>query len=173
MKKLFMSAVVLFAISQSFAQKTEPAAATSTNSWLKAGFSVGVPVGRIADYSSVTAGLELSGQIMQTQNFGLGLATGYTHFFGKDKNADFGVIPVGLMLRYYPAAKGFFVGSDLGYSFLTNVDKEAGGFYVKPQLGYHDYNWNIFGFYNQVFRKTGYTDVQNVGLAATYNLRFK
>ncbi|MEI9955328.1 MAG: hypothetical protein WDM90_03245 [Ferruginibacter sp.] len=45
--------------------------------------------------------------------------------------------------------------------------------YVKPQLGYHNYAWNLFAFYNQVFRNSGYIDIQTVGVAATYNIRFK
>jgi len=171
MKRLFISAVALFTVAQVSAQKPEEV--SNKNSWLKAGISASVPVGKLSDYSSFAAGVEVSGQFMRTKNFGIGITSGYTHFFAKDNAEDFGTIPLGLMLRYYPMSKGFFVGTDVGYTFLTNTSGSTGGFYVKPQLGYHNYNWNFYGFYNQVFQKTGYIDVQNVGAAATYNIRFK
>jgi hypothetical protein len=40
-------------------------------------------------------------------------------------------------------------------------------------LGYHNYDWNVFAFYNQVFRADPSIDVQSIGLAVTHNLRFK
>ena len=66
-----------------------------------------------------------------------------------------------------------FVGTDVGYSFLTKTAGTSGGAYVKPQLGYHNYDWNFYGFYNQVFVGGGGVDLQNVGIAAVYNIRFK
>lgn len=168
MKRLIIGAVALFTISQALAQET----VTAKNSWLKAGLSASVPVGDLSKFTSFAAGLELSGQFMATKNLGLGVASGYTHYFAKNNASDFGTIPLGLLVRYYPQASGFFAGTDVGYSFLTNTSGESGGFYVKPQLGYHNYSWNIYGFYNQVFLKSNSIDLQNVGIAATYNIRF-
>ena len=165
-----MCTIGFIAISYSFAQNTE--AVTSKNSWLKAGISASAPVGNTSNFSSFALGVDLSGQFMASKNVGLGIASGYTNFFGKNGGNDFGIVPLGALLRYYPASEGFFAGTDLGYSFLTNSGSD-GGFYVKPQLGYHNYDWNIFGFYNQVFISTPGSDVQNVGVAATYNIRFK
>jgi len=174
MKKLMAFGLIATIVSSSFAQTTvETPEVTTKNSWLKAGVSTSVPVGDVSNYSSFSLGAELSGQLMATRNFGIGIASGYTHFFPKNEYKDFGVIPAGLLLRYYPQEKGFFAGTDLGYSFITNTTNSNGGFYIKPQLGYHNYNWNLFGFYNQVFRQTGYIDIQNIGIAATYNIRFK
>lgn len=164
------AALVLFAFTQSFAQSKDEV--TSKNSWLKVGLEAGVPVGKTSDFSSFAPGLILSGQWMATKNFGIGGSTGYTHFIGKDGAEDFGVIPLGLLLRYYPQSQGFFVGTDVGYSFLTK-GSETGGAYVKPQLGYHNYSWNFYGYYNQVFLSKGLNNVQNVGIAATYNLHFR
>ncbi len=171
MKRVFMSVIGLLMIVQLFAQNTEPI--SHTNSWLKAGLSVSAPVGNTANFSSLGLGLDLSGQVLATKNLGLGIATGYTNFFGKNGAADFGIVPIGALIRYYPASSGFFAGTDLGYSFLTNTSGSNGGFYIKPQLGYHNYDWNIFGFYNQVFVNSGFNDVQNIGVAASYNIRFK
>jgi hypothetical protein len=171
MKKLMTAALVLFASAQTFAQSTTTEEVTSKNSWLKAGLEASVPVGKTSDGSSFAAGLVLSGQWMATKNFGIGLTSGYTHFFAKNNGEDGGIVPAGLLLRYYPQSEGFFAGTDVGYSFLTNSAAD-GGFYVKPQVGYHNYSWNFYAFYNQVFLKKAFNDVQNVGIAATYNIRF-
>jgi hypothetical protein len=162
--------VVLFIASQSYAQNKDEVAPKTA--WLKAGLSASVPVGKIGDYSSFAAGVELSAQFMRTNHLGLGIASGYTHFFAKNDLPDFGTVPVGFMLRVYPRSKGFFAGADLGYTFITNDNFSSGGFYIKPQAGYHNYDWNVYGFYNQVFTKKDYADIQTVGIAATYNIRF-
>jgi hypothetical protein len=171
MNKLFIGLLCLFITSQLVAQTTDDI--TKKNSWLKAGISLGVPVGDISNFSSFAAGLEVSGQFMKTEHFGIGIASGYTQFFPKNNATGFGAIPLGLMLRYYPDYKGFFFGTDLGYTFLTNVNTASGGFYIKPQLGYHNYNWNVYAFYDEVFTGSGNIDIQSIGIAATYNIRFK
>lgn len=171
MKKVVLGALALLFLSQAFAQNKD--VVTPKNSWLKAGLAASVPVGDLADYASFAAGLEVSGQYMATPNFGIGVASGYTHYFTKDSYEDFGAIPLGLLLRYYPQSSGFFGGADVGYTFLTNINENNGGFYVKPQIGYHNYSWNLYAFYNQIFRKDAYIDLQNVGIAATYNIRFR
>jgi hypothetical protein len=84
----------------------------------------------------------------------------------------FGVIPVGFMGRYYPKSSGFFVGADVGYTFFTDFDANEGGFYVRPVAGYHNYNFKFFAFYNQVFQGDPSIDVQTIGIAVTYNLKF-
>ena len=170
MKRVFLAAAVLFITATAMAQ--ESTEITRKNSWLKAGLNAGVPVGDLSDYSSFVAGLELKGQLMETNHVGIGLTTGYNHFFAKNGAEDFGTVPLGAFIRFYPQAKGFFIGSDLGYSFVTKKDVD-GGVFVKPQIGYHNYDWNIFGFYNGVFRsdsKGG--NIQHVGVGATYNIRF-
>jgi len=169
MKKLVIAFAALFAMTQSFAQDKE---ITHNNSWLKAGVNVGIPVGNLSDYSNFAAGIDVSGQYLVNPNFGIGITSGYTHFFPKSGLESFGTVPVGALLRYYPRSKGFFAGTDLGYTFITKGDNK-GGFYVKPQLGYHNYDWNLFAFYNQVFDKSPYIDIQTVGISGTYNLRFK
>lgn len=142
----------------------------SANSWLKVGVIAGMPVSDASDYSSITAGVDLRGQYMVNPNFGIGLASGYNHYFGKDGAEDVSVIPVGAMVRYYPKSQGLFLGTDLGYSFVTN-DGVDGGFYVRPQVGYHNTDWNFYGYYDRIF--TNYNDVQSVGLGVSYNLKFK
>lgn len=173
MKKLILATAIVFTAFGAFAQET-PTEITSKNSWLKAGLSAGVPVGDLSDVSSFVLGLDLKGQLMSTPHLGIGLTTGYNHFFMKDDFESFGTVPVGGFIRVYPQAKGFFAGTDLGYSFLTNANDADGGFYVKPQIGYHNYSWNLFGYYNGIFRSDNSGgNIQHVGIGATYNIRFK
>jgi len=172
MKKSLLTAAIVLASVCAFAQDPETEI-TSKNSWLKAGISAGIPVGDADDYSSFVLGLDLKGQLMSTPHLGIGLTTGYNHFFAKDGIEDFGTVPVGAFIRVYPKSKGFFAGTDAGYSFVTGIDGADGGFYVKPQVGYHNYSWNVFGFYNGVFRsETSGGSIQHVGIGATYNIRF-
>jgi hypothetical protein len=167
---MFSAAAILFATVQVKAQSTE---VTPRNSWLKLGANVGVPVGNLSNYSSFTAGLELKGQFLETNYLGIGLTAGYNHYFGKNGYDGFGTIPLGAFLRIYPQSKGFFFGTDLGYSVVTGYDNAKGGFYLKPQLGYHNYDWNIFGYYNNIFRSDDNGgNIGSVGIGATYNIRF-
>jgi hypothetical protein len=143
------------------------------NAWLKIGLNLAAPIGDASKIASFAPGLDLRGQYMLTNHFGLGLATGYNHYLGKSPVSDFGAIPLALMLRYYPKSQGVFVGADAGYSFLTNIAGLNGGFTFKPQIGYHNYNWNFSGFYNHIFTKGAALDIQSIGLSASYNIRFK
>lgn len=167
MKKFILSILVL---STSFlmAQNSE---ITTKNSWIKLGATAGIPVGDIHDASNFTAGLEVRGQYLVKPYLGLGIATGYNHYFGKDEVDDFGTIPLAATVRVYPSRKGVFLGMDAGYSFVTNVDDIDGGLYINPQLGYHNYDWNIYAHFQKTFNDG--PSIQNVGIGATYNIRFK
>lgn len=168
-KLLFIIGVGLVGTSSIFAQQSREI--TADNSWLKAGVTVAVPVGDADDLSSISAGLDLRGQYLVTPNFAIGVATGYNHFFGKDNVSDFGVIPAAGFARYYFQPKGLFIGTDVGYGFLTNIDGNDGGLYVNPQIGYHNRNINLYAFYQNTFAENDF-DVQAVGVGLTYNIRF-
>jgi hypothetical protein len=154
-----------------FSQETE-VEFTTDNSWLKAGVTAGIPVGDASDASSFILVVDLRGQYLINPNFGIGVTSGYNHFFAKDQNEDFGLVPAALFLRYYFTPNGLFFGADFGYGFLTNVDNNEGGLYVNPQIGYHNNDWNIFAFYQNTFAEND-VDIQTVGIGATYNIRFK
>lgn len=132
---------------------------------LKVGLNGGVSTG---GNTAANLGVDLSYQNLVTPGFGLGIATGYNHYFGKDrmvggvdvKNNDFGVIPVAALFRFYPQQMGFYFGTDLGYGFIVGDDRVAenvavarpdGGFYIKPEIGYHNRDWNFFVQYNKTF----------------------
>ncbi|MBS1565329.1 MAG: hypothetical protein JST39_13130 [Bacteroidetes bacterium] len=165
---------MLFATAYLFTTNVHAQSTTVTprNSWFKLGVNLGVPVGKTSDYSNFTAGLELKGQVLETNNIGIGIGTGYNHFFAKDGLKDFGIIPLDAFIRVYPESKGFFLGTDAGYGFITGISGATGGFNIKPQLGYHNYSWNVFGYYDGVLRSS--TDggtISSVGIGATYNIR--
>ena len=167
MKKVILL-FTLFVVGTTFAQDVD---ISSTNSWLKLGLNAGMPVGDADDASSFSLGLDLKGQYLVTPNFGIGVATGYSHFFGKDGADDFGLVPLAGFARYYFQPHGLFFGADFGYGFLTNVDNNEGGLYVNPQIGYHNDDWNFYAYYQNTFAEND-IDIQVVGIGATYNIRF-
>lgn len=157
------------------------------NNMIKVGANVGLAVP--ADNVSAAVGVDVSYQNLITPGFGLGIATGYSHYFGKDNdglnNNDVGVIPAAALIRIYPKQTGFYFGTDIGYGFLVGdekvasnsaVDRPDGGFYIKPEIGYHNRDWNFFVQYQKVF--TGDKgdivgqdyNVGNIGVGFGYNI---
>lgn len=170
MKKLsIVCALLLAGIGSVKAQETKPTEITAKNSWLKLGVTAGIPVGSTSNTQNLALGIDARGQLMQTNHFGFGLASGYTHYFAKENQTATDVIPAGVMFRYYPKTEGIFIGTDAGYNFVTNSGKK-GGVYINPQIGYHNRDWNIYAYYNHTFNKL--MPLQNVGVGATYNIRF-
>lgn len=138
------------------------AQSSKMNNMLKLGINGGMalPTGN----ASATVGFDMSYQNLVVPGVGFGIATGYNHYFGKEnqgnKNQDFGVLPIAALFRLYPKQTGFYFGSDLGYGFITGngkvasnatIDRPDGGFYIKPELGYHNRDWNFAVQYQKVF----------------------
>lgn len=164
----------------------------SMRNMIKIGANVGLAVP--SENASAAVGLDVAYQHLVTPGFGLGVATGYTHFFGKDNtvngvkynNNDFGVVPVAGLLRIYPKDTGFYFGTDLGYGFIVGDEKVAsntgapnrpdGGFYIKPEIGYHNDDWNFALQYQKVFTgNEGEMSGQNynagaLGVGVSYNI---
>ena len=169
MKKVFLLLGLMSVVALQ-AQDIKDIKVTPKNSWFKAGLNLGVPVSETADYASFSAGVDVRAQYLFNPNFGIGIASGYNHFFGKDNVDDFGVVPLAGFARYYFQSEGLFVGADFGYGFLTNVDN-SGGLYLNPQIGYHNRKWNIYGFYQNTFAED--ITIRSVGVGVTYNIMFK
>jgi len=55
----------------------------SMNNMLKVGANVGIALP--AENASAALGFDVAYQNLVTPGFGLGIATGYTHYFGKEK----------------------------------------------------------------------------------------
>lgn len=182
--KMFKQAVLLAGV---LTAGVLSAQSSQMNNMIKVGANVGLAVP--AENTSAAVGVDVAYQNLITPGFGLGISTGYTHYFGKDNNNlnnnDVGVIPVAALIRIYPKQTGFYFGTDLGYGFLVGNDKVAynstvdrpdGGFYLKPEIGYHNRDWNFFVQYQKVFTgdngKIGNQDynVGSIGIGFSYNI---
>lgn len=158
---------------------------------IKIGGNVGFAVPQ--ENASMSVGLDVAYQNLATPGFGFGVATGYTHFFGREntvngvkiENNDFGVVPLAALIRFYPKQTGFYLGTDLGYGFIVGdknvasnipVTRPDGGFYIRPEIGYHDRNWNFAVQYQKVFTgSTGEISSQkynagSLGAGVSYNI---
>ena len=156
MKKLFLTgALALFGLMN--AQKTE--------SGIRLGVNAGIPVGDFGKLTTFTAGVDLAYLYPLAENFRLGVATGYSHYFGKKTKTDLilvtlknevpdvGIIPVAATEEFTLGDSNVFLGADLGYAFFTKKDlkNENGSFYYQPKLGYsfdkrHDLYFSYKGF---------------------------
>ena len=97
MKKLFLIlGISLIGLNSVHAQEDVNVEITPDNSWLKAGLTAGVPVGDASDFASFNVGADVRAQHLFTPNWGVGVASGYNHYFGKDGVDDFGI---GLLLQ--------------------------------------------------------------------------
>ena len=156
MKKLFLTgALALFGLMN--AQKTE--------SGIRLGVNAGIPVGDFGKFTTFTAGVDLAYLYPLAENFRLGVATGYSHYFVKKTKTDLilvtlknevpdvGIIPVAATAEFTLGDSNVFLGADLGYAFFTKKDlkNENGSFYYQPKLGYsfdkrHDLYFSYKGF---------------------------
>ena len=157
MKKLFLTgALALFGLMN--AQKTEPG--------FRFGVNAGLPVGDFGKAYSFTAGADLAYLYPLAENFRLGVATGYSHYFGKKTKTDLilvtlknevpdvGIIPVAATAEFIFGNSNVFLGADLGYAFFTKTEErgaDSGSFYYQPKLGYsfdkrHDLYFSYKGF---------------------------
>ncbi|QCX53807.1 hypothetical protein [Elizabethkingia sp. JS20170427COW] len=163
------------------------AQSSNMNNILKVGVSGGFAVPR--ENASGAVGVDVAYQHIVTPGVGLGLATGYTQYFGIHSNGndnnDFGVIPAAALIRIYPQKTGFYFGTDIGYGFITGsgkvarnsaVERPNGGFYLQPEIGFHNKNWNFGIRYQKVFTegKGEILDQKynagNIGATVAYNI---
>lgn len=168
-KAVLVLATLFFGFGQ--AQEISNVEITPKNSWFKAGLTTGLPMGDSKDFASFNLGVDVRAQYLFNPHFGIGFASGYNHFFGKDDFDDFGVIPLAAFARYYFQKEGLFIGTDLGFGYLTNVEDNTGGLYFNPQIGYHNEDWNFYGFYQNTFSENA--NIRSLGVGVTYNIRFK
>ncbi|MCT3844755.1 hypothetical protein HZQ52_07930 [Elizabethkingia anophelis] len=141
------------------------AASAQTTGQFKIGANIGVPVGDASNLTSFTIGVDAAYQWRLAENFDLGIATGYQHFFIKSDYKDLGdkgYIPLAASAQYSIDPK-FFIGADLGYAFWTGKYTSGGGFYYQPKVGYQQPNWELY---------LGYRGVSDNGTTGSVNLGF-
>ncbi|AQX02571.1 hypothetical protein [Elizabethkingia anophelis] len=149
------------------------AASAQTTGQLKIGANVGIPVGDASDFSSFTLGLDAAYQWRLAENFDLGIATGYQHFFVKSDwkdagGSDAGYIPLAASAQY-SVSPNFFIGADLGYGFLTGKYASGGGFYYQPKVGYQQSDWELYLGYKGVSKDSNTLGSVNLG----FNFKFR
>ncbi|ATL42078.1 hypothetical protein OZ664_02075 [Elizabethkingia sp. HX WHF] len=149
------------------------AASAQTTGQLKIGANIGIPVGDASDFSSFTMGLDAAYQWRLAENFDLGIATGYQHFFVKSDwkdagGSDAGYIPLAASAQY-SISPNFFIGADLGYGFLTGKYASGGGFYYQPKVGYQQSNWELYLGYKGVSKDSNTLGSVNLG----FNFKFR
>ena len=110
---------------------------------LKAGINLGLPVGDAGDVSGFSIGIDAMYHWNVTDNFNVGIATGFTNAFGKNIDTGFGnvkikdvqFLPIAASGRFMPSEE-FKVGLDLGYAIGIS-DGNDGGLYYRPIVGYN------------------------------------
>ena len=173
MKKLFLTgALALFGLMS--AQKTD--------SGFRLGVNVGLPVGDFNQTHSFTAGADVAYLYPLAENFRLGVATGYSHYFGKKTKTDLilvtlknevpdvRIIPVAATAEFTFGDSNVFLGADLGYAFFTKkaLGDTTGAFYYQPKLGYAvDKKHDLYFSYKGFARDGG--NIGSVNLGYAYN----
>lgn len=176
MKTKILLIFSVLATHTAMAQKPDLSKVSSKNTWFKVGLNAGVPLDPADNkLSTFVLGLDASVQFLETKASGIGIKSGYSHYFPAAANPNaIGELPLAVMYRFYPKSKGFFTGLDVGYSFIMNSPNTKGGFMGRPHVGYHGNNWNIFAYYNVVLiEELNQNDLQSVGISLTRNIRLK
>jgi len=136
MKKVIVSVIVLVFCSISMEAQQKQG--------VKLEGSLGIPTGDLSSSLVFGLGADLSYLFDVADSFQAGITAGYHNFFAKTdrssplalsgKGQDFQFVPLAASARYY-VLDDFFVGADLGYSFVL-IDEVDGGFHYKPKMGY-------------------------------------
>lgn len=143
----------------------------------KVGAHVGLPTGDAGDVFSFNVGVDAAYLWNMGDGFDLGVATGYSHFFGKTVSGsaygvsysndvdDWGYIPVAVSGKYKLSGSQFYLGADLGYGIATKGD---GGFYYSPRVGYNLSSGELYLTYKGVSNNGS---INAIGLGYNFQLK--
>lgn len=154
MKKLILSITTLVLSSSVFAQK-------SGN--IEIGGHMGLPIGDVASYSSVSLGVNLAYNYPISDNFQLGIASGWGHY-ARQSNLKFvqtSYIPITLRGKYY--LNSLFLNVDAGAAIYSNTL----GFYAFPKVGYRLGNHEIYLGYQHLSTNHDFYDYDITNSTAT------
>ena len=132
--------------------------ADKSNTWFKVGLNTALPITDLSETHNFGLGADISLQFLETKASGIGV----------------GALPLAIMYRFYPESKGWFAGLEVGYAFLSGLEGTSGGYFIRPQVGIHNDNWNYFAYYDHIaIEESGTSDLMAVGIGVTYNVRIK
>ena len=161
-----MTAVAVMAFGFASAQMEEEG--------LKAGIHLGAPIGNAADFTSFNFGVDVGYSWDTADNMSLGIATGYTHFIGKEYTAegvfetgeakDLGYVPVAGTV-HYSLTESIFLGADVGAVFYVGSGSADNGLYLQPKAGYQTEKMEFFVSYKSMDIADG---IATVGIGAAY-----
>jgi hypothetical protein len=103
--------------------------------------SAALPVGNFADITTFGLNLDANYLWEVSEQFDLGVATGYHYYFGEDlsfgysKPKAWGFLPISAAGRFN-ASEDFTIGADVGYAIGINPNGNDGGFYYAPKIQY-------------------------------------
>lgn len=144
MKKLALSLFLTLFFAMIYAQKN-----------FEVGTQIGLASGDVSKEHKVNLGLNLAYTKNISENFKVGVATGYSHFFNNKTGTDLGYFPIAVKLKYsFPNSK-LFTDLDLGYAFVNNSFYK-GGFYAYPKAGLQLNNSEVFVGYQFLSSKYKY-----------------
>ena len=163
MKKLFLAAAIaVFGFTQA-------------QEGFKLGAHIGIPTGDAGDVYSFKAGVDAAYLWPVATNLNLGIASGYSVWFGKDVSTPFGnlemdnlnLVPVALSGQYNLTPE-FSLMVDLGYGFLFADGESDGGFYYHPKAAYHFGPSEVYVGYSGVSKDGATLSSINLGYAYTF-----
>lgn len=181
MKKLILSAIAIMALGT--------AAQAQDEGGFKVGIHAGLPMGDAGDFYSFNAGVDVAYMFPISDEFLLGVTTGYSYFGGKDVDAvitglegfegipgfeaftakvekmNAAFIPVAAAAKY-SISESIFVGADLGYALYVGDGEGDGGFLYQPKVGWQSESIEVFASYKGIAVEG--TSISTVGIGAAY-----
>ena len=139
MKKLFLlTALAVFGLTAN----AQDDSGSASNGGFKAGINLALPIGDAGDISTFSIALDLAYLWEMSEQFDLGIATGFSNAFGDSyefigldtEYDDVQFIPIAAAGRFNINNK-MYAGADIGYAIGIN-DGNDGGFYYRPRFGY-------------------------------------
>lgn len=147
----------------------------SAQTGFKLGAHVGIPTGDAGDAFSFKAGVDAAYLWPVSAEFNVGLASGYSVWFGKDIKTSFGnvkvdnlnLVPIAVTGQYKLTPE-FSISADLGYGFLFANGNNDGGFYYNPKAAYHFGPSEVYIGYSGVSKDGSSLSSINLGYAYSF-----
>ncbi len=147
MKKIILTLALMFAIGTANAQE----------GGLKLGIHAAIPTGDIKDLYSFGLGLDIAYLWPVADQFKAGIASGYSHYMGKEIETGFGTfevedagfIPIAAT-GHFSFTENFFGAMDLGYAIGVAPSGNDGGFLYQPKIGYQNAKIEVYGGYKGI-----------------------